>query len=87
MSSQASSSQASLLRSADMFAALGTEARLCHHLETLEREGLVTVVREGTFRRCRANADALERLLGFLLAECCTRNRAIEPTRIVSLCR
>jgi hypothetical protein len=25
--------------------------------------------------------------LGFLYAECCTRNKAIEPQAIVSLCR
>ena len=30
-----------------------------------------------------ANADTLEELLGFLYAECCTRNKAIAPKNIV----
>lgn len=56
---------------------------LSHHLEKLKNEGLVTVQREGTFLRYRANTAALEELLGFLYAECCTRNKAIEPQKIV----
>jgi ArsR family transcriptional regulator len=60
---------------------------LSHHLEKLRHEGLVTVGREKAFLRYRANVDALERLLGFLYAECCTRNRAIEPKKIVALSR
>ena len=104
-----------LVRYADMFAALGTEARLqilrlllsahpegmvvgeiqeeagvtgstlSHHLEKLKNEELVTVEREGTFLRYRANTQALEQLLGFLYAECCTRNKAVEPNRIVAI--
>lgn len=99
-------------RYADMFSAIGTEARLrilqlllsahpdglvvgeigaelqipnstlSHHLDKLKGEGLVTVRREGTFLRYAANTDALQELLGFLYAECCTRNKAIEPKRI-----
>jgi DNA-binding transcriptional ArsR family regulator len=60
---------------------------LSHHLEKLRHEDLVTVEREKAFLRYRANLEALERLLGFLYAECCTRNRAIEPKRIVALFR
>ena len=60
---------------------------LSHHLEKLRHEGLVTVAREKAFLRYRANVEALERLLGFLYAECCTRNRAIEPKKIVALSR
>src|SRR5437870_12447592 len=60
---------------------------LSHHLEKLEHEGLVKVSREGTFLRCTANADALEELLSFLYAECCTRNKAIKPEKIVQICR
>jgi len=56
---------------------------LSHHLDKLKHEGLVTVTREGTFLRCTADASALEQLLGFLYAECCTRNQLIEPQRIV----
>jgi ArsR family transcriptional regulator len=56
---------------------------LSHHLEKLKNEDLVSVERQGTFLRYRANAQALEELLGFLYAECCTRNKAIEPQKIV----
>lgn len=60
---------------------------LSHHLEKLRVESLVTVEREGSFLRYRASTEALEQLLGFLYAECCTRNRAVEPKNITSLCR
>jgi DNA-binding transcriptional ArsR family regulator len=56
---------------------------LSHHLEKLKNEDLVRVRREGTFLWYSANAEALQELLGFLYAECCTRNKAIEPQRIV----
>lgn len=42
----------------------------------------MTVRREGTFLWYAANTAALEELLGFLYAECCTR-----PERYVSLIR
>ncbi len=58
---------------------------LSHHLDKLRNVGLVTVKRESTFLRYRANTDALRELLGFLYAECCTRNRAVEPQTIVQL--
>ena len=60
---------------------------LSHHLEKLRNESLVTVVREGSFLRYRANAEALERLLGFFYSECCTRSQAVAPQRIVTLCK
>jgi DNA-binding transcriptional ArsR family regulator len=56
---------------------------LSHHLEKLKHEELVSVRREGTYLWCSANTGGLEELLGFLYAECCTRNKAIEPQRIV----
>ena len=98
---------------ADMFSAMGTEARLrimqllltahpeglvvsdiqgeleipnstlSHHLDKLRTEGLVEVQREGTFLRYTANTDALQELLGFLYAECCTRNKAVAPDKIL----
>jgi ArsR family transcriptional regulator len=58
---------------------------LSHHLEKLKNEDLVKVRREGTFLWYSANTKALQELLGFLYAECCTRNNAIEPDRIVSI--
>lgn len=104
-------------RFAEMFSALGTEARLrimrlllsahpdgmvvgdiinelgitastlSHHLDKLKNEGLVKVRREGTYLWYSAHADALQELLSFLYAECCTRNQAIEPQAIVSRCK
>ena len=102
---------------ADMFSAMGTEARLrimrlllsahpeglvvgeiqeeldipnstlSHHLDKLRAEDLVNVRRESTFLRYTANTDALQELLRFLYAECCTRNKAVQPEQIVQLCR
>jgi DNA-binding transcriptional ArsR family regulator len=60
---------------------------LSHHLEKLKNDELVTAAREKAFIRYRANAEALEELLGFLYAECCTRNKAIEPRKIAALCK
>ena len=100
-------------RFADMFSAMGTEARLrilrlllwahpeglvageigeeleipnstlSHHLEKLKNEELISVQREGTFLRYRAHTKTLQELVGFLYAECCTRNKAIEPQKVV----
>lgn len=114
-----SSSKASeqVAKYADMFSAMGTEARLrimqllltahpeglvvgdiqgeldipnstlSHHLEKLKTEGLVEVQREGTFLRYTANTGALQELLQFLYAECCTRNKALKPEQIVRICK
>ena len=106
-----------ITRYADMFSAIGTEARLrimqlllsahpdglvvgeigndleipgstlSHHLDKLRNEDLVKVRREGTFLWYSANTEVLQELLGFLYAECCTRNKAIEPRKIVSICK
>ena len=103
-------------RFADMFSAMGTEARLrimqlllsahpdgmvvseiqeeleipnstlSHHLDKLRNEGLVQVRRESTFLRYTADTDALQQLLQFLYAECCTRNKALKPEEI-TCCR
>lgn len=55
---------------------------LSHHLEKLKNEELVSVRREGTYLWYSARTDSLQELLGFLYAECCTRNKAIEPQHI-----
>lgn len=60
-----------------------TASTLSHHLEKLKNEDLIRVQREGTFLRYSANTAVLEQLLGFLYAECCTRNKAVEPHKIV----
>jgi ArsR family transcriptional regulator, arsenate/arsenite/antimonite-responsive transcriptional repressor len=57
---------------------------LSHHLDKLKNEGLVSVRREGTFLCHTANAKALQELVGFLFAECCTRNKAIRPEAIIA---
>ena len=105
-----------VLKYADMFSAMGTEARLrvmqllltahpkglvvseiqqeldipnstlSHHLDKLKAEDLVRVRRESTFLHYTANADALQELLQFLYAECCTRNKALKPEAIVQIC-
>jgi DNA-binding transcriptional ArsR family regulator len=104
-------------RYADMFSAMGTEARLrimqillsahpeglvvgeiqeqldipnstlSHHLDKLRGEQLVRVQRESTFLRYTANTEALQELLQFLYAECCTRNKAVKPQTIVQICK
>src|SRR3954447_4768572 len=102
---------------ADMFSAMGTEARLrimqlllsahpdglvvgdiqseldipnstlSHHLDKLKNEGLVLVRRESTFMRYTANTEALQEVLRFLYAECCTKNNALNPKAIIQVCK
>ena len=60
---------------------------LSHHLDKLRTEDLVAVKREGTFLRYTANTEALQELLQFLYAECCTRNKALKPQDIVQICK
>ena len=57
---------------------------LSHHLEKLKNEGLVSVRRESTFLRYTANTETLQNIVGFLFAECCTRNKAIRPEAIIA---
>jgi len=115
--SQAKQSAEQIAKYADMFSAMGTEARLrimqlllsahpeglvvgeiqeeldipnstlSHHLDKLRNEGLVQVQRESTFLRYTANTEALQQLLQFLYAECCTRNKALKPQDIVQICK
>jgi len=60
---------------------------LSHHLDKLRNEGLVDVKRQSTFLRYTANTGALQEILQFLYAECCTRNKALKPQDIVQLCK
>lgn len=106
-----------VVKYADMFSAIGTEARLrimqlllaahpdglvvseiqeelgvpnstlSHHLDKLKSEDLVNVQRESTFLRYTANTEALQEVLQFLYAECCTRNKALRPESIITLCK
>jgi ArsR family transcriptional regulator, arsenate/arsenite/antimonite-responsive transcriptional repressor len=58
---------------------------LSHHLDELKNEDLVKVRREGTFLWYTANTESLQELINFLYAECCTRNKAIEPGELVGI--
>ena len=67
---------------------LGISAsNLSHHLDKLKNEGVILVKREGSFLRYRANTDELQDLLTFLFSECCARNKAVRPDRIIQLCK
>lgn len=61
-----------------------TASTLSHHLEKLKNEELVKVRREGTFLWYSANTVILQELLGFLYAECCTRNNAVKPESVLT---
>ena len=56
---------------------------LSHHLDKLKHEDLVCVRRDRTFLWYTANTAALQDLLSFLYAECCTRNQVVPPDKIV----
>jgi len=60
---------------------------LSHHLDKLRNEELVNVQREGTFLRYTANTEALQELMSFLYAECCTRNKALKPEEFIQICK
>jgi ArsR family transcriptional regulator, arsenate/arsenite/antimonite-responsive transcriptional repressor len=60
---------------------------LSHHLDKLRNEDLVRVERESTFLRYTANTEALQELLRFLYAECCSRNKAVKPKAIIQVCK
>jgi ArsR family transcriptional regulator, arsenate/arsenite/antimonite-responsive transcriptional repressor len=117
METSAITNSEQVTRFADMFSAMGTEARLrimqlllsahpeglvvgeiqeelaipnstlSHHLDKLKSEDLVKVQRESTFLRYTANTEALQELLQFLYAECCTRNKAVKPKAIIQVCK
>jgi ArsR family transcriptional regulator, arsenate/arsenite/antimonite-responsive transcriptional repressor len=68
----------------DIQAELGiANSTLSHHLEKLRHEGLVFVQRDGNRLWYGAQEDVLERLLSFLFAECCTRNKAVKPEAVL----
>jgi DNA-binding transcriptional ArsR family regulator len=58
---------------------------LSHHLDKLKNEELVRVRREGTFLWYSASLEALQEVIDFLYAECCTRNNAIDPGQLVAI--
>jgi DNA-binding transcriptional ArsR family regulator len=56
---------------------------LSHHLDKLKNENLVNVRRDRQFLWYTANTAAVEELLGFLYAECCSRNQVVAVESIV----
>lgn len=64
-----------------------TGSTLSHHLDKLRNEDLVTVTRESTCLRYRANAEVLQKLLTFLFAECCKKSACVPAEQIFKLCR
>jgi DNA-binding transcriptional ArsR family regulator len=60
-----------------------TASTLSHHLDKLKNEELVTVTRESTCLRYRANAEVLQEVLGFLFAECCSRNSCVPADQVI----
>ena len=60
---------------------------LSHHLDKLRNEGLVLVSRESRFLRYTANTEALQEVLQFLYAECCTRNKAVSARDVIQICK
>lgn len=69
----------------DLQAELGIpNSTLSHHLEKLRVEGLVEYRKERQWLWYTANAAALQDLLSFLYAECCTRSQVVEPVKITS---
>jgi len=60
---------------------------LSHHLEKLRHEDLVAVRRDTKFLWYTANVEALQQLLGFLYAECCSRSKVIAPSSIPNFCK
>ncbi len=60
---------------------------LSHHLEKLKSCDLVRVRRDQRFLWYTANEAALQKLLSFLFAECCSRNHVVAAEEIVQICR
>jgi DNA-binding transcriptional ArsR family regulator len=63
-----------------------TGSTLSHHLEKLRNEDLLTMTRESTCLRYRANAEVLQEVLTFLFAECCRRSSCVPADQIVKVC-
>jgi len=57
---------------------------LSHHLEKLKNEDLVRVRRDRQFLWYTAHTEALQELMQFLYAECCTRNKIIRPEELMT---
>jgi DNA-binding transcriptional ArsR family regulator len=59
---------------------------LSHHLERLKHERLITMERQSNFLRYRVNAESLEELLTFLMAECCSNGQVVKVEDVLACC-
>ncbi len=50
------------------------KSTLSHHTQHLIMAGLISRVREGRNRRCRANVAAMQSLLTYLIEDCCSES-------------
>lgn len=57
---------------------------LSHHLEKLRAERLVSSRKDKQWLWYSVNSEALQELLAFLYAECCTRSQVVEPIKITT---
>lgn len=56
---------------------------LSHHLDKLKNENLVIVRRDRQFLWYTADTGSLTAIMSFLYAECCSRNKAVQPESFV----
>lgn len=59
---------------------------LSHHLDRLKHEQLITVERQSNFLRYRVNAESLQELLTFLMAECCGNSQVVKTEDVMPCC-
>lgn len=57
---------------------------LSHHLDKLKNKDLMRVRRDGRFLWYTANVSALEEIMNFLYAECCTRGQGSNPAGLMA---
>ena len=56
---------------------------LSHHLDKLRQVGLVSATKDRQWIWYSARSEALEHLIDFLFAECCTRNQVVDPEAVL----
>lgn len=54
---------------------------LSHHIKALVSVGLISQLREGTTLVCHAEYDTMQRLVDFLVAECCVDESQCSATQ------
>ncbi|MFE4108613.1 ArsR/SmtB family transcription factor [Almyronema epifaneia] len=72
------------LPAGDIQAELGiAAATLSHHLDKLRQVGIVAAEKDRQWIWYSVRSEALRHLMDFLFAECCTRNRVVDPEAVV----